>query len=172
MHLSKRNYGVLESGAILILTAVDWTSTERACVDRTDQLLNKYADSSHRPACSAKFRWHALVHDIAGHLISIFILVKPNDPAQSDCSPRSMLDPDAFNPVVADLVALQTKLSNGALGTNKITTAGVPWMFIRGERRNNRKSPPLGNKITTRKASLRFAFECDGDRLPLPRRKF
>jgi len=42
-----------------------------------------------------------------------------------------MLDPDAFNPVVADLVALQTKLSNGALGTNKITTAGVPWMFIR-----------------------------------------
>jgi hypothetical protein len=37
-----------------------------------------------------------------------------------------MPDPDAFNLVVADLVALQTKLSNGALGTNKITTAGVP----------------------------------------------
>ena len=36
-----------------------------------------------------------------------------------------MPDPDAFNLVVADLVALQTKLSNGALGTNKITTAGV-----------------------------------------------
>ncbi len=34
MHLRKRDYGVLESGAILILTAVDWMSTEkRACID-------------------------------------------------------------------------------------------------------------------------------------------
>jgi hypothetical protein len=98
MHLSKRDYGVLESGAILILTVVDWMSTERACVDRTDQLLNKYADSSHRPACYAKFRWHALVHDTAGRLIFNFTLAKPNDPAQSHCSPRSMPDPDAFNP--------------------------------------------------------------------------
>ena len=29
MHLSKRDYGVLESGAILILSAVDWMSTEK-----------------------------------------------------------------------------------------------------------------------------------------------
>jgi len=37
-----------------------------------------------------------------------------------------MPDPDAFNPVVADLVALRAKLSNGALGANTITTTGVP----------------------------------------------
>jgi hypothetical protein len=29
MHLNKRDYGVLESGAILILGAVDWMSTEK-----------------------------------------------------------------------------------------------------------------------------------------------
>ncbi len=29
MHLSRRHYGVLESGAILILTAVDWMSAEK-----------------------------------------------------------------------------------------------------------------------------------------------
>ncbi len=36
MHLSKRDYGVLESRAILILTAVGWMSTEkRACMARS-----------------------------------------------------------------------------------------------------------------------------------------
>ncbi len=34
MHLSKRDYGVLESRAILILTAGGWMSTENALVWR------------------------------------------------------------------------------------------------------------------------------------------
>jgi hypothetical protein len=39
MHLSKHDYGVLESGATLILSAVDSMSTEkRACDDRSGQL--------------------------------------------------------------------------------------------------------------------------------------
>jgi hypothetical protein len=66
------------------------------------------------------------VHDIAGHLIFNFTLEKPNDPAQSDCFQRPMPDLDALNAIVADLVALRTKLSDGKLGTNKVTTSNVP----------------------------------------------
>ncbi len=67
-----------------------------------------------------------LVHDIAGHLIFNFTLAKPNDPAQTDCLPRPLPDLDAFNAIVQDLAAIRTKLSNGQLGTNKVTTSGVP----------------------------------------------
>jgi len=66
------------------------------------------------------------VHDIAGHLIFNFMLPKVNDPAQTDCLQRPMPDLDAFNAIVADLAAIRTKLSDGQLGTNKVTTSGVP----------------------------------------------
>ena len=66
------------------------------------------------------------VHDIAGHLIYDFTLTKRNEPAQPNCFQRPMPDLDAFNVIVADLAAIRTKLSNGQLGTNKITTSGVP----------------------------------------------
>ena len=65
------------------------------------------------------------VHDIAGHLIFDFTLA-PNVPAQADCFPRPVPDLDAFKTIVADIAALRTKLSNGQLGANKVTTAGVP----------------------------------------------
>lgn len=67
-----------------------------------------------------------LVHDIAGHLIFNFTLAKPNDPAQADCLARLMPDLDAFKAIVADLAALRTKLSNGQLGANKVSTSRVP----------------------------------------------
>jgi len=39
MHLSKRDCGVLESGAILILSAVHWMSAEkRRCIEWSGQL--------------------------------------------------------------------------------------------------------------------------------------
>jgi hypothetical protein len=66
------------------------------------------------------------VHDIAGHLIFNFTLAKPNDPPQPDCLPRLMPDLDAFNAIVADLATIRTKLGNGQLGTNKVTTSGMP----------------------------------------------
>jgi hypothetical protein len=66
------------------------------------------------------------VHDIAGHLIFDFKLPVLNDPAQADCSKRPAPDLDAFRSIVAELAALRTKLSNGQLGANKVTTAGVP----------------------------------------------
>jgi hypothetical protein len=68
------------------------------------------------------------VHDIAAHLIFDFILEKPSDPPLAGCSPRPRPRPDldAFRAIVADLAALRTKLSDGRLGSNKVTTAGVP----------------------------------------------
>jgi hypothetical protein len=68
------------------------------------------------------------VHDIAGHLIFDFTLEKPSDPALPGCSPqpRPRPDLDAFKAIVADLAALRTKLSDGRLGTNKITTSDMP----------------------------------------------
>lgn len=66
------------------------------------------------------------VLDIAGHLIFNFTLAKPNPPPSADCLPRPAPDPDAFNPVVADLAAIRTKLSSGQLGTNKVATSGAP----------------------------------------------
>src|SRR5258708_5325030 len=66
------------------------------------------------------------VHDIAGHLIFDFTLEKPNAPAQAGCLPRRIPDLNAFNAIVADLAGLRTKLSEGRLGTDKVTTSGVP----------------------------------------------
>jgi hypothetical protein len=65
------------------------------------------------------------VHDIAGHLIFDFTLA-PNAPAQADCLPRPLPDLDRFRTIVAELAALRTKLADGRLGANKVTTAGVP----------------------------------------------
>jgi hypothetical protein len=68
------------------------------------------------------------VHDIAGHLIFDFILENASDPALTGCSPRPRPRPDldAFKAIVADLAALRTKLSDGQLGPNKVTTVGIP----------------------------------------------
>lgn len=66
------------------------------------------------------------VHDIAGHLIFDFTLEKPSAPAQADCIPRRLPDLDAFNGIVGDLAALRTKLSDGQLGADKVTTSGIP----------------------------------------------
>jgi hypothetical protein len=66
------------------------------------------------------------VLDIAGHLIFNFTLAKPNDPPQGDCLPRLIPDLDASHAIVTDLAAIRTKLSNGELGTNKVTTSGAP----------------------------------------------
>ena len=66
------------------------------------------------------------VHDIAGHLIFDFTLEKQDDPAQAGCLARRRPDLDAFNAIVADLAALRTKLSDGQIGTDRVTTAGVP----------------------------------------------
>jgi hypothetical protein len=66
------------------------------------------------------------VHDIAGHLIFDFTLAQPNAPAQASCLPRPVPDLNAFNAIVADLAALRTKLSSGQLGTDKVTTSGIP----------------------------------------------
>jgi len=66
------------------------------------------------------------VLDIAGHLIFNFTLAKPNDPPQSDCRPRLMPDLDAFHAIVTDLATIRTKLGNGTLGTDKVTTSGAP----------------------------------------------
>jgi hypothetical protein len=64
------------------------------------------------------------VLDIAGHLIFDFTL--PTAPAQAGCLPRRLPDLAALNAIVADLAALRTKLSDGRLGADKVTTSGVP----------------------------------------------
>lgn len=66
------------------------------------------------------------VHDIAGHLIFDFILEKANDSAQPDCLRRPAPDLDAFRAIITDLAAIRTKLSDGRLGANRVTTSGVP----------------------------------------------
>ncbi len=65
------------------------------------------------------------VLDIAGHLIFDFPL-KVDPPAQPGCLPRPAPNVAAFNSIVADIAALRTKLANGQLGANKVTTAGKP----------------------------------------------
>jgi hypothetical protein len=65
------------------------------------------------------------VNDIAGHLIFDF-LIGADAPAQTDCLRRPKPDVDQLNAIVADLAALRTKLSNGQLGANKVSTAGRP----------------------------------------------
>jgi hypothetical protein len=68
------------------------------------------------------------VHDIAVHLIFNFTLEKQKVPAEAKCLPilRPEPDLDAFNKIVADLADLRTKLSNGQLGANKVSTNGAP----------------------------------------------
>jgi hypothetical protein len=65
------------------------------------------------------------VLDIAAHLIFDFTS-PPTKSAQTGCLPRRLPDPGVFNSIVADLAALRTKLSDGTLGTDKVTTSNVP----------------------------------------------
>ncbi len=65
------------------------------------------------------------VHDIAVHLVFNFIHEKPDDPLQPDCLKRPVPDFDTFDAIVADVAALRTKLSDGQLGADKVSTAGV-----------------------------------------------
>ena len=64
--------------------------------------------------------------DVAGHLIFDFIILPPDPPASTDCFPRFQADMNAFGAVVADVVALRTKLNNGQIGGRAISTVGVP----------------------------------------------
>jgi hypothetical protein len=66
------------------------------------------------------------VLDIAGHLIFNFILDQQDAPAQTGCLPRPQPNLPAFQAIVEDLVAMRTKLSEGKLGADRVTTAGVP----------------------------------------------
>jgi hypothetical protein len=66
------------------------------------------------------------VLDIAGHLIFDFVILPPDPAFAVDCFQRFQPDIKAFNPVVADVEALRTKLSNGQLGPHAVSTAGVP----------------------------------------------
>jgi hypothetical protein len=65
------------------------------------------------------------VLDIAGHLIFDFVILPP-DPPLPDCFPRLQPDMNAFNPVIADVEALRTRLSKGQLGPHLVSTTGVP----------------------------------------------
>ncbi len=65
------------------------------------------------------------VDDIAGHLIFDF-LTGVDGPPQPDCLPRPKPDLDKLNAIVGDLAALKTKLGNGQLGADKVSTAGLP----------------------------------------------
>jgi len=65
------------------------------------------------------------VLDIASHLIFDFVILPP-PPSSVDCFPRFQADMNAFNPVVADVAALRTRLNNGQLGPHAVSTAGVP----------------------------------------------
>lgn len=64
------------------------------------------------------------VLDIAGHLIFDFSAL--DQPAQTGCGPRRVPDLATFQRIVTDVAAMRTKLSNGQLGTDKVTTIGVP----------------------------------------------
>jgi hypothetical protein len=66
------------------------------------------------------------VLDIAGHLIFDFVVLPPDPPLAVDCFPRFQPDMNAFNPVIADVESLRTRLSNGQLGPHAISTAAVP----------------------------------------------
>ncbi|HEY0701231.1 MAG TPA: hypothetical protein VGD60_00545 [Candidatus Acidoferrales bacterium] len=63
------------------------------------------------------------VDDIAGHLIFDFSTKKPT---QDGCLPSFVPDLDAYNAIVADVAAIRTKLAAGQLGTDQVSTAGVP----------------------------------------------
>lgn len=63
--------------------------------------------------------------DVAGHLIFGFA-IGLDAPAQAGCFPRPRPDLGALKAITADLAALRTKLSDGALGTNKVVTSSAP----------------------------------------------
>ena len=67
----------------------------------------------------------AVVQDIAGHLV-YGLTAEASDPAQAGCLARPTPDLIALNAVVRELGALRTQLNSGQLGTNKVTTSGVP----------------------------------------------
>lgn len=107
------------------------------------------------------------IHDIAGHLIFDFTLDTPSDPALPGCSPQPRLRPDVdtFKGIVADLAALRTKLAEGQLGANKVTTAGVPLGVHPGlADATTATNVRQGAQNLSRKAYFRSAFECNGHR--------
>jgi hypothetical protein len=65
------------------------------------------------------------VQDIAGHLVFDFVS-ESSDPARPGCLPRPVPDLVALKAIITELAALRTKLSAGQLGTDKVTTSGVP----------------------------------------------
>jgi hypothetical protein len=66
------------------------------------------------------------VLDIAGHLIFDFVVLPPPPAVSVDCFPRFQADMKTFNPVVADVAALRTKLKNAQLGPHAVSTTGLP----------------------------------------------
>jgi len=65
------------------------------------------------------------VLDTAAHLIFRFE-AGGSAPPQSGCLPRPLPDLVAFKAIVAEIADLRTKLSLGQLGTDLVTTSGVP----------------------------------------------
>jgi mono/diheme cytochrome c family protein len=63
------------------------------------------------------------VDDIAGHLIFDFSTKKHT---QDGCLDTFVPDLDAYSAIVADVAAIRTKLAEGQLGTDKVSTSGVP----------------------------------------------
>jgi mono/diheme cytochrome c family protein len=63
------------------------------------------------------------VDDIAGHLIFDFSTKKQR---QDGCLASFVPDLEAYNAIVADVAAIRTKLAEGQMGTDKVSTAGVP----------------------------------------------
>jgi hypothetical protein len=59
------------------------------------------------------------------HLIFSF-LAGVQDPAQKGCFPRPIPDLVAFQQIVGEIADLRTRLSDGKLGANKVTTSGKP----------------------------------------------
>ena len=66
------------------------------------------------------------VHDIAAHLKFAFVREIPGLPPQLGCFPRQIPDLIAFKGIVNEVAALRTKLGDGQLGANKVTTSNTP----------------------------------------------
>jgi len=58
MHLSKGDYGVLESGAILVLSSVDWMSTEKRASRHSRSTLAKLV-ADYQSTLKRLARWSA-----------------------------------------------------------------------------------------------------------------
>jgi hypothetical protein len=65
------------------------------------------------------------VHDITAHLIFSF-LTGAQPPAEKGCFPRPTPDLAAFQQIVGEIADLRTRLRDGKLGANKVTTSGKP----------------------------------------------